>query len=131
MNVIALATTDMIQIVNTCVTTNEYPYIRYYFPPHPPLGALKPHASTRPPPPPESSSRWRTNLARGSEARAYESVEGDHLTKLLAFMVQQGLDEYKRANPEFPVRLLYDITNVNVLTGFIHIRNRIARARHS
>ncbi|KAI0091472.1 Sec1-like protein [Irpex rosettiformis] len=89
-------------IVNTCVTTNEFPYIRYYVPQHPPLGALKPHATTRPPPPPEGSSRWRTNLARGNEARAYESVEGDHLTKLLAFMVQQGLDEYKRANPEFP-----------------------------
>jgi syntaxin-binding protein 1 len=86
------------------VTTNELPYIRYYVPPHSPLGPLKPHATTRPPPPPEGSSRWRTNLARGGESRAYESVEGDHLSKLLAFMVQQGLDEYKRANPDFPVR---------------------------
>ncbi|KAJ7464621.1 Sec1-like snare protein [Mycena latifolia] len=89
-------------IANVCITLNEFPYIRYYVPPnHPPLGALKPHASTRPPPPPEASSRWRTNLARGGEARAYESVEGDFATKILAFFVQNNLDDYKKANPEF------------------------------
>ncbi|KAJ6534642.1 Sec1-like snare protein [Mycena vulgaris] len=90
-------------IANVCITLNEFPLIRYYMPPnHPPLGALKPHASTRPPPPPETSGRWRTNLARGSEARAYESVEGDFATKILAFFVQNNLDEHKKANPEFP-----------------------------
>jgi syntaxin-binding protein 1 len=72
-------------------------------PNHPPLGALKPHESTRPPPPPETSGRWRTNLARGAEARAYESVEGDFATKILAFFVQNALDEYKKANPDFAV----------------------------
>lgn len=83
---------------------NEDPYIRYYLPTHhPPLGPLRPHASTRAPPPPEGSGRWRTQLARGQEARAYESAEGDYVSKLLAFMVQQGLDEYKKANPDFPV----------------------------
>lgn len=93
------------QISNICITLNEFPYIRYYTPPdHAPLGALTPHASTRAPPPPESSGRWRTNLARGSEARAYESVEGDYVTKLLAFMVQNNLDEHKKAYPEFGVR---------------------------
>lgn len=71
---------------------------------HLPLGGLKPSASTRPPPPPETAVRWRTNLARGSEARAYESVESDHATKLLAFMIQQALDEHKKNNPDFPVR---------------------------
>jgi syntaxin-binding protein 1 len=75
-------------------------------PNHPPLGALKPHASTRPPPPPEASGRWRTNLARGAEARAYESVEGDFATKILAFFVQNNLDDYKKANPEFAVGVL-------------------------
>ncbi|KIP07104.1 hypothetical protein PHLGIDRAFT_35581 [Phlebiopsis gigantea 11061_1 CR5-6] len=90
-------------LVNICVTVNEDPYIRYYLPTHhPPLGPLRPHASTRAPPPPEGSGRWRTQLARGQEARAYESAEGDYVSKLLAFMVQQGLDEYKKANPDFP-----------------------------
>ncbi|KAJ7638250.1 Sec1-like snare protein [Roridomyces roridus] len=89
-------------IANVCITLNEFPYIRYYVPPnHTPLGALKPHPSTRPPPPQESSGRWRTNLARGSEARAYESVEGDYATKILAFFVQNNLDNYKKANPDF------------------------------
>ncbi|KAG5647489.1 hypothetical protein DXG03_009425 [Asterophora parasitica] len=89
-------------ITNVCITLNEFPFIRYYVPPHhPPLGPLKPHAENRPPPPPEASSRWRTNLARGAEARAYESVEGDYLTKLLAFMVQHNLEEHKKQNPDF------------------------------
>ncbi|KAF7297659.1 hypothetical protein MKEN_01389100 [Mycena kentingensis (nom. inval.)] len=90
-------------IANVCITLNEFPYIRYYVPPyHSPLGALKPHASTRgAPPPPEASSRWRTNLARGAEARAYEAADGDHGTKILAFYVQNALEEHKKANPEF------------------------------
>ncbi|KAJ6466289.1 Sec1-like snare protein [Mycena sanguinolenta] len=89
-------------IANVCISLNEFPYIRYYLPQnHQPLGALKPNASTRPPPPPETSGRWRTNLARGAEARAYESVEGDFATKILAFYVQNALEEYKKANPEF------------------------------
>lgn len=92
------------QIANVCISLNENPYIRYYVPAnHGPLGGLKPHDSTRPPPPPEASSRWRTNLARGSEARAYESVDSDHATKLLAFMTQQLLDEYRKNNPDFGV----------------------------
>ncbi|KAI1791834.1 Sec1-like protein [Ganoderma leucocontextum] len=90
-------------ISNACLTLNEYPYIRYYLPSHhQPLGPLKPHASTRPAPPPEGSGRWRTNLARGDQARAYESTEGDYVAKILAFMVQQNLDEYKKANADFP-----------------------------
>ncbi|KAF7299290.1 hypothetical protein MIND_00877900 [Mycena indigotica] len=89
-------------IANVCITLNEFPYIRYYVPPyHQPLGALKPNASTRAPPPPEGSSRWRTNLARGAEARAFEAAEGDHGTKILAFFVQGALEEYKKANPDF------------------------------
>ncbi|ESK97828.1 snare binding protein sec1 [Moniliophthora roreri MCA 2997] len=89
-------------ISNVCITLNEFPYIRYYVPVnHPPLGPLTPHASTRPPPPQEGSGRWRTNLARGAEARAFESVESDYVTKLLAFMVQNNLEEHKKSNPDF------------------------------
>ncbi|KAG6812785.1 hypothetical protein H0H92_000557 [Tricholoma furcatifolium] len=89
-------------IANVCIALNEFPYIRYYMPSHhPPLGALKPHAETRPQPPPENSSRWRTNLARGADARAYEAYEGDHATKLLAFFVQNALEEYKHNYPDF------------------------------
>ncbi|KAH9951056.1 Sec1-like protein [Amylocystis lapponica] len=55
-------------IMNVCITLNEYPFIRYYVPTHhPPLG----------------SSRWRTNLARGNEARAYESADNDYVSRLL------------------------------------------------
>ena len=99
------------KISNMCITLNEFPYIRYYVPMnHPPLGPLKPHTQTRPPPPAESSQRWRTNLARGAEARAYESVEGHHATRLLALMVQNNLEEYKKANADFAV-CLFDLSN--------------------
>ncbi|KAH7914602.1 Sec1-like protein [Hygrophoropsis aurantiaca] len=90
-------------IANLCITLNEFPFIRYYMPTHhQPLGPLQPNAQTRAPPPPEGSSRWRTNLARGDVARAYETADTEFVTKLLAFMVQQNLDEYKKTNPEFP-----------------------------
>ncbi|KZT07255.1 Sec1-like protein [Laetiporus sulphureus 93-53] len=89
-------------IANVCITLNEFPYIRYYLPTsHPPLGAFKPHASTRAPPPPENSGRWRTQLARGADARAYESADTDFVAKVLAFMVQSDLDDYKKTNPDF------------------------------
>lgn len=73
---------------------------------HLPLGPLKPHASLRPPPPPENSARWRTNLARGADARAHAAVETEFVAKVLAFMVQTNLDEHKQANPDFGVRRL-------------------------
>lgn len=95
-----------IQIVNVCITLNEYPYIRYYAPAdHGPLGALRPHESTRAAPrQPENSLRWRTNLARGEQARQQEAADAEVLSRVLAFEIQETLDEYKRANPEFPVR---------------------------
>ncbi|KAF7365513.1 hypothetical protein MVEN_00424400 [Mycena venus] len=101
-------------IANVCITLNEFPFIRYYVPQnHPPLGALKPHASTRPPPPPETSGRWRTNLARGAEARAYESVEGDFATKILAF--------FKPTEPPRPRGTLF-ITDraMDMVAPFVH-----------
>lgn len=71
---------------------------------HEPLGALKPHEQTRAAPPPtDAASRWRTNLARGAQARAFEEADTDFCTKLLAFQVQGLLDEYKKQNPAFPV----------------------------
>lgn len=95
------------QIANVCITLNEFPYIRYYVPAHHgPLGALRPHESTRAVArQPENSLRWRTNLARGDQARQYEAAEAEVLSRVLAFEVQSALDEYKRANPDFPVRV--------------------------
>ncbi|KIJ20950.1 hypothetical protein PAXINDRAFT_165767 [Paxillus involutus ATCC 200175] len=89
-------------ITNLCITLNEFPYIRYYYPSHHlPLGPLQPHAQTRAPPPTEGSGRWRTNLARGDVARAYEAADTEFVTRLLAFMVQRNLDEHKRVNTDF------------------------------
>jgi syntaxin-binding protein 1 len=59
----------------------------------------------RPPPPADNNARWRTNLARGSDARAHEAVETEFVTKVLAFMVQSNLEEYKKGNPDFGVCL--------------------------
>ena len=97
------------QIANVCITLNEYPYIRYYVPAHHgPLGALRPHESTRPTPRQananENSLRWRTNLARGEQARQSEAADAEVVSRVLAFEIQSALDEYKRANPDFPVR---------------------------
>ena len=104
------------QIANVCITLNEFPYIRYYAPAdHGPLGALRPNeSSARQAAPtaavsasrtqPENSLRWRTNLARGEQARQHEAAEAEVLSRVLAFEVQAALEEYKRANPDFPVR---------------------------
>ena len=93
------------KIANVCISLNEFPYIRYYMPSHhEPLGALKPNEHTRAAPPPtDAASRWRTNLARGAQARAFEEADTDFCTKLLAFQVQGLLDEHKKQNPTFPV----------------------------
>lgn len=105
-----------LQITNTCITLNEYPFIRYYLPSHhPPLGPLAPTQSLLPPPPTEGSGRWRTNLARGAQAREFESAEREYVSKVLAWMVQDALDEYKKQNPDFPVSLMFLYTNRRVL----------------
>lgn len=89
-------------IANVCITLNENPYIRYYLPQaHQPLGPFKPHTSTRAAPPAPNNTRWRTNLARGSDSRAWEEAESEYVTKILAFLVQRNLDDHKKANPEF------------------------------
>jgi len=106
---------EHVQITNLCITLNEFPYIRYYFPSHHlPLGPLQPNAQTRAPPPPEGSNRWRTNLARGDAARAHEAADTEFVTKLLAFMVQRNLDEHKRTNPDFSVSIYRGAASVDV-----------------
>ncbi|KAF9647199.1 Sec1-like snare protein [Thelephora ganbajun] len=117
-------------IANVCISLNEFPYIRYYMPSHhEPLGALKPNEQTRAAPPPtDAASRWRTNLARGAQARAYEEADTDFCTKLLAFQVQGLLDEYKKQNPTFPKSdqprprgtLLITDRAMDALAPFIH-----------
>ncbi|KAF9784931.1 Sec1-like protein [Thelephora terrestris] len=117
-------------IANVCISLNEFPYIRYYVPSHhEPLGPLKPHEQTRPAPPPtDAASRWRTNLARGAQARAYEEADTDFCTKLLAFQVQGLLEEYKKQNPTFPKpdqgrprgTLLITDRAMDTLAPFIH-----------
>ena len=89
-----------------CIILNEFPYIRYYQPTHhAPLGPLVPNASFLPPPPKEGTGRWRTNLARGAVAREYEHAENEYVSRTLAFLVQQALEEHEKSNPEFPVSL--------------------------
>jgi syntaxin-binding protein 1 len=113
------------QIANVCITLNEFPYIRYYVPAHHgPLGALRPHESTRAVArPPENSLRWRTNLARGDQARQYEAAEAEVLSRVLAVEVQAALDEYKRANPDFPVRAC--IMRISKCQGLADVISRV------
>ncbi|CAG8634322.1 14686_t:CDS:2, partial [Acaulospora colombiana] len=79
---------------------NENPSIRYYLPSHhPAVGPLSvPH---RPglSPTDSSSSGWRDALGVGSRI---DTSNEDHLCKILAFMVQEELDMYKRVNPNWP-----------------------------
>ncbi|KAI0306079.1 Sec1-like snare protein [Multifurca ochricompacta] len=117
-------------IANVCITLNEFPYIRYYVPAHHgPLGALRPHESTRAAPrPQENSLRWRTNLARGEQARQSEAAEAEVLSRMLAFEVQAALDEHKRSNPDFPKQdpgrqrstLIVTDRAMDVIAPFIH-----------
>ncbi|KAF8587822.1 Sec1-like snare protein [Ramaria rubella] len=89
-------------ILNICVSLEEYPLVRYYLPSHQkPLGPFNLPPESRVPPT-EGSGRWRTNLARGDAARAEADADSTYLTKILAHMVQEELDEYKKATPDFP-----------------------------
>ncbi|KDQ12984.1 hypothetical protein BOTBODRAFT_133850 [Botryobasidium botryosum FD-172 SS1] len=83
-------------IVNLCVTMGENPFIRYYHPSH--HGPLGPLAIAKAPARAEGSGRWSSSASRDAPAEG----GGDHLSKLLAFMVQQELDDYCKSNPEFP-----------------------------
>ncbi|VDB99862.1 unnamed protein product [Peniophora sp. CBMAI 1063] len=117
-------------IANVCITLNEFPYIRYYLPSHhPPLGPLKPHETTRTAPAPtETATRWRTNLARGDQARQYEQSDSEFLPRLLAFEVQRTLEEHKKLNSDFPVKeagrtratLVITDRSMDTIAPFVH-----------
>ncbi|KAH8116520.1 Sec1-like protein [Phellopilus nigrolimitatus] len=116
-------------IANICIALNEFPYIRYYTPGHhPPLGPLAPAKVALPPPPPEGSGRWRTNLARGAQAREYEHAENEYVARALAFMVQAALEEYEKNNPEFPKKergrprgtLIVTDRSMDIVAPFLH-----------
>ncbi|EJU03633.1 Sec1-like protein [Dacryopinax primogenitus] len=84
-------------IVNACIQLEEFPLIRYHQPStHGGLGPLKPPE----PVVPESTSSSRWKGARQAQPQA--EVVDDHISKRLAYMVQDALDEYRRTNPEFP-----------------------------
>ncbi|KAF8519040.1 Sec1-like protein [Hysterangium stoloniferum] len=90
-------------ILNICVSLEEYPLIRHYVPSHhKPLGPFSPPPESRAPPPEGGSGRWRTTLARGDAGRVEAEADSLYLPKVLARMVQEELDEYKKATPEFP-----------------------------
>ncbi|KZV96352.1 Sec1-like snare protein [Exidia glandulosa HHB12029] len=81
-------------ILNVCVTLEELPLIRYYR--GPALGPLSIPKGRNEPEQPQSS-RWRTALGgRG------DMPDEDNLCKLLAMMVQDELDDYKKGNPDYP-----------------------------
>jgi syntaxin-binding protein 1 len=96
-----ISNTSSHQILNVCVQLNEYPSVRYYLPSHhPAVGPLSgPDRNSQPVHQQESSGRWRAAL--GVTNKADYSGE-DHLPRVLAYMVQQELDGYKKANPNWP-----------------------------
>lgn len=78
---------------------NENPTIRYYLPSnHPAVGPLsvpqRPAAQTN-----DSASSWRDALGVGQRV---DTSNEDHLCKVLAFMVQEELNMYQKANPKWP-----------------------------
>lgn len=65
-------------LLNICVTLNEFPYIRYYNPAHPPLGAVQAAAAS-------TSNSARMNRMRGPDPSP------EHFTKRLAHRLQSTL----------------------------------------
>lgn len=94
-------------VLNVLATLGENPQIRYYQPyHHPPLGALSLQQPTAAPAvqaqAPTQSLRWRSALGGGGGKQP--EYQGDYLSKRLAAQIQDDLDEYMAANPDFPVR---------------------------
>lgn len=83
-------------LLNTCVTLNEFPLIRYYNPSHPALGPLAP----------VGANQGTMNSAYGGSARMARlggippasSSTGEHFTKKLALRLQEAIDGYVRDN---------------------------------
>lgn len=88
-----------------CILNNENPLIRYYLPSHhPPLGPLaNPPEAAPVPTQAEGSSRWRSAMATNIRSSSGTSENDEHISKRLAYLVQQELDEYRKANHDFPV----------------------------
>ncbi|KAL5531405.1 hypothetical protein ACEPAG_4282 [Sanghuangporus baumii] len=116
-------------LANLCITLNEFPYIRYYQPSHhKPLGPLVPTQAFLPPSPTEGSGRWRTNLARGAQSRMYEDAENEHVSRVLANIVQRTLEEHEKSNPEWPKKekgrprgtLLITDRTMDTVAPFLH-----------
>ena len=96
-------------VLNVMATLGENPTIRYYQPyHHPPLGALSLQQPSAAPvvqqQAPSQSLRWRSAL--GGAASKQPEYSGDYVSKRLAAQIQDDLDEYMAANPDFPVSLL-------------------------
>ncbi|KAF8605962.1 Sec1-like snare protein [Ceratobasidium sp. AG-I] len=91
-------------ILNVCILNNENPLIRYYLPSHhPPLGPLaNPPEAAPVPTQAEGSSRWRSAMATNMRSSSGTSENDEHISKRLAYLVQQELDEYRKANHDFP-----------------------------
>lgn len=56
-------------------------------------------------------------MARGQQAREYEEAESEFLAKKLARMVQDNLEEYQKANKDFPVGFLHLMAFVTLVDG--------------
>ena len=107
------------------MSLGEYPLIRYYRPAHhPPLGPLTLPTKAPAQPTTEGSGRWRGALSRDTKP---DTFQGDQLCQLLAMMVQEELDEYKKANPDYPppsqrpqaVMFITD-RSMDVMAPFLH-----------
>lgn len=114
--------TPLCQIANICIQLNENPIVRYYLPSHhPAVGPLA--GSSKSTAPQEGSGRWREALGVGPKV---DTSNEDHLSKLLAFCVQEELDAYSRANPGWPdttrpqsLMLITDRT-MDMIAPFVH-----------
>jgi len=80
--------------VNVCISLEELPSVRYY---RPGGSALGPLALPKRAEPEQQSSRWKSALGRGGD-----EPEEDNISKILAMMVQDELDDYRKGNPDYP-----------------------------
>ncbi|KAG8780786.1 vacuolar sorting protein VPS33/slp1 [Serendipita sp. 397] len=115
-------------IANVCIKMNENPVIRYYLPSHhPAVGPLSTfHRKQAEREDSGRADRWRDALGVGSKV---DHSGDDHLCKILAVMVQEELDMYKRVNPDWPepaqiprpqsVMLITDRT-MDMIAPFVH-----------
>lgn len=99
---------------------NENPLIRYYSPSHhPPLGPLgNPPEQAPTTANAEGSSRWRSAMATNIRSSSTTSENDEHISKRLAHFVQKELDEYRKANHDFPVSICFSSSFLRVIYCF-------------